>query len=48
MGYPVVFTVALILVVGSFFFRYPDVVKAEMTLVSRDPVTEDVLRLKKL
>ena len=43
-GITVLFAVVLMLVVGSFFFRYPDVVEAEMTLTSRNPVTEVVAR----
>lgn len=43
-GITVLFSVVLLLVVGSFFFRYPDLVEAEMTLTSRTPVTEVVAR----
>ena len=43
-GITVLFAVVLTLVVGSFFFRYPDVIEAEMTLTSRNPVTEVVAR----
>ena len=43
-GTTVLFLVVLMLVVGSFFFRYPDVIEAEMRLTSRNPVTEVVAR----
>ena len=43
-GITVLCIVVVALVVGSFFFRYPDVVGAEMTLTSRNPVTEVVAR----
>ena len=43
-GSTVLFAVVLLLVVGSFFFRYPDVIEAEMRLTSRNPVTEVVAR----
>lgn len=43
-GITVLFAVVLLLVAGSFFFRYPDVIEVEMTLTSRNPVTEVVAR----
>ncbi|WP_293734188.1 biotin/lipoyl-binding protein [uncultured Parabacteroides sp.] len=43
-GITVLALVVLALVVGSFFFRYPDVIEAEMRLTSRNPVTEVVAR----
>ena len=43
-GITVLSLVVLMLVVGSFFFRYPDVIEAEMRLTSRNPVTEVVAR----
>lgn len=43
-GITVLFGVVLALVVGSCFFRYPDVIVSEMTLTSRHPVVEVVAR----
>lgn len=43
-GITVLAFVVIALVVGSFFFCYPDVIETEMTLTSRNPVTEVVAR----
>ena len=43
-GITVLFGVVLALVVGSFFFRYPEVIDSEMILSSRNPVAEVVAR----
>lgn len=43
-GIMVLFAVVLILVVGSCFFKYPDVIESEMILTSKNPVTEVVAR----
>lgn len=41
-GITILFLVVVGILVGSCFFRYPDVIKAEMTLTSRTPVVEVV------
>ena len=43
-GTTVLFSVVVCLVVGSFFFKYPDVVAADMTLSGRYPVAPIVSR----
>ena len=43
-GITILFIVVLALLVGSYFFTYPDMVETEMTLTSRDPVVEVVAR----
>lgn len=43
-GITVLCVVVIALVIGSFFFRYPDVIEAEMRLTSNNPVTEVVAR----
>lgn len=43
-GITILFIVVLALLVGSYFFKYPDVITTEMTLTSRQPVVEVVAR----
>lgn len=43
-GVTVMFAVVLALLVGSYFFKYPDVIATEMTLTSREPVVKVVAR----
>ena len=43
-GVTVLFAVVLALLVGSYFFKYPDVIAPEMTLTSREPVVKVVAR----
>ncbi len=43
-GVTVLFAVVLVLLVGSYFFKYPDVIATEMTLTSREPVVKVVAR----
>lgn len=43
-GITVLFIVVLSLLVGSYFFKYPDVITTEMTLTSQQPVVEIVAR----
>lgn len=43
-GITVLFIVVLALLVGSYFFIYPDVIATEMTLTSRQPVVKVVAR----
>jgi HlyD family secretion protein len=43
-GITILFLVVLILVVGSCFFKYPDVIVSEMTLTGRYPVAQIVAR----
>ena len=43
-GITILFIVVLALLVGSYFFTYPDIVETEMTLTSREPVVEVVAR----
>ncbi len=43
-GVTVMFAVVLVLLVGSYFFKYPDVIATEMTLTSREPVVKVVAR----
>lgn len=43
-GITILFIVVLGLLVGSYFFTYPDMVETEMTLTSRYPVVEVVAR----
>ena len=43
-GITILFIVVLVLLLGSYFFRYPDVITTEMTLTSRHPVAEVVAR----
>lgn len=43
-GITILFIVVLALLVGSYFFRYPDAIATEMTLTSRQPVVEVVAR----
>ena len=41
-GITLLFVVVLALLVGSYFFIYPDVIETEMTLTSREPVVKFV------
>lgn len=43
-GITLLFIVVLALLVGSYFFKYPDVITTEMTLTSRHPVAQIVAR----
>lgn len=43
-GITVLFLVVVALVAGSYFFKYPDVIVAEMTLTGRHPVASVVTR----
>ena len=43
-GITILFLVVLILVIGSCFFKYPDVIVSEMTLTGRYPVAQIVAR----
>jgi len=43
-GITLLFIVILVLVIGSCFFRYPDVIETEMTLTSREPIASIVAR----
>ena len=43
-GITVLFIVVLALLVGSYFFKYPDVITADMTLTSRHPIAQIVAR----
>lgn len=43
-GITLLFIVVLALLVGSYFFTYPDVIVTEMTLTSRQPVVKVVAR----
>lgn len=43
-GITVLFLVVLALLVGSYFFKYPDVITTEMTLTSQHPVARIVAR----
>lgn len=43
-GITILFIVVLSLLVGSYFFKYPDLITTEMTLTSRNPVVEVVAR----
>ena len=43
-GITILFIVVLVLLVGSYFFRYPDVVTTEMILTSQLPVGKVVVR----
>ncbi|MDH6359014.1 HlyD family efflux transporter periplasmic adaptor subunit [Parabacteroides sp. PF5-9] len=43
-GITILFVVILILVIGSCFFRYPDVIVTEMTLTGSQPVAQVVAR----
>ena len=43
-GITLLTAVVLILVIGSCFFRYPDVISTRMTLTSHDPVAQLVAR----
>ena len=43
-GITLLFVVVLALLVGSYFFIYPDVIETEMTLTSREPVVKVVAR----
>ncbi|WP_370861816.1 HlyD family efflux transporter periplasmic adaptor subunit [Parabacteroides faecis] len=43
-GITLLFVVVLALLVGSYFFIYPDVIETEMTLTSREPVVKAVAR----
>ena len=43
-GITILFLVVIILVIGSFFFKYPDVIVSEMTLTGRYPVAQIVAR----
>ena len=43
-GITLLFVIVFVLLVGSFFFKYPDVITAEMTLTGRYPVAQSVAR----
>jgi HlyD family secretion protein len=43
-GITLLFGIVLTLLIGSYFFRYPDVIVTEMTLTSRYPVAQVVAR----
>lgn len=43
-GVTLLFVVVMALVIGSYFFKYPDVIVSEMTLTSRHPVAQIVSR----
>lgn len=43
-GITVLFIVIFTLLIGSYFFKYPDVITTEMTLTSRHPVAQVVSR----
>ena len=43
-GITVLFVIIIVILIGSYFFRYPDVVPAEMTLTGRYPVAQIVSR----
>ena len=43
-GITVLFVIIIVILIGSYFFRYPDVVPAEMTLTDRYPVAQIVSR----
>lgn len=43
-GITILFIVVFALIVGSYFFKYPDVIQAEMTLTSHHPVAQVVAR----
>lgn len=43
-GLTVLLLLILLLLAGSYFFKYPDTITAEMTLTSRQPVTQIVAR----
>lgn len=43
-GITILFIVVLALVVGSFFFKYPDVITTEMTLTGQSPAVQIVAR----
>lgn len=43
-GITILFVVVLSLLVGSYFFKYPDVIVSEMTLTSHHPVAKIVAR----
>lgn len=43
-GITLLFAVVMALVIGSYFFKYPDVIVSEMTLTSRHPVAQIVSR----
>lgn len=43
-GITILFIVVMILVIGSYFFRYPDVITTEMTLTGQSPTAQLVAR----
>ena len=43
-GITILFLIVFTLFIGSYFFRFPDAIEAEMTLSSRNPVVEVVAR----
>ncbi|MCD8166904.1 MAG: hypothetical protein LUE93_12795 [Bacteroides sp.] len=43
-GITILFMILLGVLIGSFFFKYPDVIITEMTLSSKDPVAHVVAR----
>lgn len=43
-GITMLFVVVLVLLIGSFFFKYPDVIQANMTLTSYHPAAQVVAR----
>lgn len=43
-GITILFIIVLVLLIGSWFFKYPDVITADMTLTGRYPVAQIVSR----
>ncbi|MDR2919573.1 MAG: HlyD family secretion protein [Tannerella sp.] len=43
-GITILFIIVMVLLIGSFFFKYPDVITADMTLTGRYPVAQIVAR----
>ena len=43
-GISVLFIIIIVILIGSYFFKYPDVIQAEMTLTGRYPVAQVVSR----
>lgn len=43
-GITILFIIVMVLLVGSWFFKYPDVIAADMTLTGRYPVAQIVAR----
>ena len=43
-GITVLFIIIIVIMIGSYFFKYPDVIQSEMTLTGRYPVAQVVSR----